>query len=174
MFFSLHEWDVGLAKGVEHQIRLSDTCPFRERSHWLTPADIDDVRRHIQELMATGVVKESRSPYASPIVIARKKNGSVPICVDYRTLNKRTVPDQYTMPRIEDALKCLSGNKWFSVLNLRSGYYQIAMAEKKEKTAFICPVRFFQLLGPLLRFRGLWRKPWGICIFFKSLSIWMT
>ncbi|XP_052469911.1 uncharacterized protein LOC128026690 [Carassius gibelio] len=143
--FSLHEWDVGLAKGVEHHIRLSDSRPFRERSRRLAPADIDDVRKHIQELMKSGIIKESRSPYASPIVIARKKNGSVRMCIDYRTLNARTVPDQYTTPRIDDALDCLSGSRWFSVLDLRSGYYQISMSEEdKEKTAFICPLGFYQ------------------------------
>ncbi|KAJ8340547.1 hypothetical protein SKAU_G00351800 [Synaphobranchus kaupii] len=143
--FSLHEWDVGLAKNVEHHIRLSDARPFQERSRRLAPADIDDVRRHLQGLLATGILKESRSPYASPIVVARKRNGSVRMCIDYRTLNNRTIPDQYTMPRLDDALDCLSGSKWFSVLDLRSGYYQIAMAdEDKDKTAFICPLGFYQ------------------------------
>ncbi|KAL6481950.1 hypothetical protein MHYP_G00100300 [Metynnis hypsauchen] len=143
--FSLHEWDVGLAQGVEHHIRLNDSRPFRERSRRIAPADIDDVRQHIQELLATGIIKESRSPYASPIVIARKKDGRVRMCIDYRTLNSRTIPDQYTMPRIDDALDCLSGSKWFSVLDLRSGYYQIAMAaEDQEKTAFISPLGFYE------------------------------
>lgn len=143
--FSLHEWDVGLAKGVEHHIRLHDPRPFRERSRRLAPADIDDVRRHIQQLLAAGIITESRSPYASPIVVVRKKNGTIRICIDYRTLNNRTTPDQYTMPRIDDALDSLSGSQWFSVLDLRSGYYQIEMAEEdKEKTAFICPLGFYQ------------------------------
>lgn len=143
--FSLSDWDVGLAKGVEHHIRLRDENPFRERSRRLAPADLEDVRRHLKNLMAAGIVKESRSPYASPIVVARKKNGDVRMCVDYRTLNSRTIPDQYVTPRVEDALDCLVGSKWFSVLDLRSGYYQIPMAEEdKEKTAFICPVGFFQ------------------------------
>lgn len=143
--FSLHEWDVGRAQGVEHHIRLHDPRPFRERSRRLAPADIDDVRRHIQQLQAAGIITESRSPYASPIVVVRKKNGSIRICIDYRTLNNRTTPDQYTMPRIDDALDSLSGSQWFSVLDLRSGYYQIEMApEDKEKTAFICPLGFFQ------------------------------
>lgn len=143
--FSLHEWDVGLAKGVEHHIRLSDDRPFRERSRRLAPADIEDVRKHLHDLLKAGIIKESRSPYASPIVVARKKNGSVRMCIDYRTLNTRTVPDQYTTPRIDDALDCLTGSRWFSVLDLRSGYYQIAMAEPdKEKTAFICPLGFYE------------------------------
>lgn len=75
--FSLEEWDVGLAIRVEHQIYLSDPTPFRERSRRLATADIDDVRRQI--------IKESHSPYASSIVVVRKKNGTIKICIDYRT-----------------------------------------------------------------------------------------
>lgn len=143
--FSLQEWDVGLAKGVEHTIRLSDSRPFRERSRRLAPADLEDVRKHLHELLRAGIIKESRSPYASPIVIVRKKNGAVRMCIDYRLLNSRTIPDQYTTPCIDDVLHSMTGSKWFSVLDLRSGYYQIAMAEEdKEKTAFICPLGFFQ------------------------------
>ncbi|KAI7814030.1 hypothetical protein IRJ41_006648 [Triplophysa rosa] len=143
--FSLEEWDVGLAKDVKHPIRLSDSRPFRERSRRIAPADIDDVRRHLKDLLAAGIIKESRSPYASPIVIVRKRSGAIRMCNDYRTLNSRTLADQYTTPRIDDALDCLAGSKWFSVLDLRSGYYQIAMAdEDKEKTAFICPLGFYE------------------------------
>ncbi|XP_058494566.1 uncharacterized protein LOC131465683 [Solea solea] len=143
--FSLHEWDVGLAKSVEHTIRMSDARPFRERSRRLAPADLEDVRKHLQELLRAGIIKESRSPYASPIVIVRKKSGAVRMCIDYRLLNSRTIPDQYTTPCIDDVLDSMTGSKWFSVLDLRSGYYQIAMAEEdKEKTAFICPLGFFQ------------------------------
>lgn len=130
--FYVHEWEVGLAKGVEHCIRLSDTLPFRERSRRITPADIEDVRRHLKYLLETGLIKESRSPYASPIVIVRKKNGKIRMCIDYRTLNSKTVPDQYTTPRIDDALDCLAGSRWFSVLDLRNGYYQIPMSESDK------------------------------------------
>ena len=143
--FSTEEWDVGLARGVEHHIRLNDDTPFRERSRRIAPADLEDLRRHLQGLLAAGIIKESRSPYASPIVLARKKSGKLRMCIDYRTLNRRTVPDQYTVPRIDDALDCLSGSKWFSVLDLRSGYYQIPMVEEdKERTAFICPLGFYE------------------------------
>ncbi|KAL6485589.1 hypothetical protein MHYP_G00049810 [Metynnis hypsauchen] len=167
--FSLHEWEVGLAKGVEHNIRLTDPRPFRERSRRLAPADIEDVRKHLQELLDTGVIKESRSPYASPIVVTRKKNGNVRMCIDYRTLNSKTIPDQYTTPRIDDALDCLAGSRWFSVLDLRSGYYQIAMAEEdKDKTAFICPLGFYQfehmspgVMGAPATFQRLMEKAVG-------------
>ncbi|CAM5121346.1 unnamed protein product, partial [Natator depressus] len=143
--FSLHEWDVGCAKGVEHNIRLHDSRPFRERSRKIALSEMEDVQHHLQELAANGIITESRSPYASPIVVVRKKNGKIRMCIDYRTLNSRTVVDQYTMPRVQDALDCLLGSQWFSVLDLRSGYYQIPLGEEdKEKTAFICPLGFYQ------------------------------
>lgn len=152
--FSCHEWDVGCSKSTEHEIRLTDSTPFRERSHCIAPADMEDVRQHLQELRKHGIISDSRSPYASPIVVVREKSGAVRMCVDYRTLNRRTIPDQYTVPRIEDALNCLNGSKWFSVLDLRSGCYQIPMKDAdKEKTAFICPLGFYQLE----------RMPQGIC-----------
>ncbi|XP_053878901.1 uncharacterized protein LOC128834319 [Malaclemys terrapin pileata] len=143
--FSLHEWDVGCAKGVEHHIRLQDPRPFRERSRRIALSEMEDVRHHLQELIANGIITESRSPYASPIVVVRKKSGKIRMCIDYRTLNRRTTVDQYTMPRVQDALDCLLGSQWFSVLDLRSGYYQIPLGEEdKEKTAFICPLGFYQ------------------------------
>lgn len=143
--FSCSEFDVGCAKSAEHQIRTTEDKPFRERSRRLAPCEVEDVRRHLNDLKKAGIISESRSPYASPIVVVRKKNGTIRMCVDYRTLNRRTIPDQYTVPRVEDALACLSGSQWFSVLDLRSGYYQIPLSEAdKEKTAFICPVGFYQ------------------------------
>lgn len=168
---------MGLVKGVEHSIRLSDPRPFCERSRCIAPADIDDVRRHIQKLLAAGIIKESRSPYASPIVIFRKKNGEIRICIYYRTLNSRTVPDQYTTPRIDEALDCLAGSKWFSVLDLRSGYYQIAMKEEdKEKTDFICPLGFYQfermpqgITGAPATFQRLMEKAVGDMNLFQVL-----
>ncbi|MGH0155154.1 UNVERIFIED_CONTAM: hypothetical protein FKN15_028521 [Acipenser sinensis] len=145
---------MGCSKSTQHEIRLSDSRPFRERSRRLAPADVEDVRQHLRDLKTAGIISESRSPYASPIVVVRKKSGAVRMCVDYRTLNRRTIPDQYTMPRIEDALNCLSGSNWFSVLDLRSGYYQIPMSPAdKEKTAFISPLGFYQFE----------RMPQGIC-----------
>uniref|UniRef100_A0AAY4C672 Gypsy retrotransposon integrase-like protein 1 n=1 Tax=Denticeps clupeoides TaxID=299321 RepID=A0AAY4C672_9TELE len=143
--FSRDEFDVGCAKNTEHLIRVTDNKPFRERSRRLPPGDVADVRKHLNGLLKAGIISESRSPYASPIVVVRKRNGAIRMCVDYRTLNRRTVPDQYTVPRIEDALTCLNGSQWFSVLDLRSGYYQIPLASSdKEKTAFICPAGFYQ------------------------------
>ena len=91
------------------------------------------------------MITESRSRYASPIVIVRKKNGQIRICIDYQTLNSRTIPDQYAVPLVQEALDSLHGCNWFSVIDLKSGYYQIPMhPDDKEKTDFTCPVGFYQ------------------------------
>ncbi|PIO32203.1 hypothetical protein AB205_0160660 [Aquarana catesbeiana] len=130
---------------AEHKIRLEEDKPFRERVKRIPLGDLEDLREQLAELKRTGIIKESRSPYASPIVVVKKKNGSLRLCIDYRTLNRLTIPDQYTTCCIEDALQSLSGVKWFSVLDLKSGYYQIPMGpEDKEKTAFITPVGFYE------------------------------
>ncbi|XP_040195270.1 LOW QUALITY PROTEIN: uncharacterized protein LOC120928229 [Rana temporaria] len=167
--FSKDEFDVGCARSTQHRVRLQDDKPFRERSRRVPLGDLDDLREQLAELKRTRIIQESRSPYASPIVVVRKKNGSIRLCIDYRTLNQRTIPDQYTTPRIEDALQCLSGAKWFSVLDLRSGYHQIPMhPEDKEKTAFICPLGFFEfnrmpqgLTGAPATFQRLMEKTVG-------------
>ncbi|XP_030847917.1 uncharacterized protein LOC115926774 [Strongylocentrotus purpuratus] len=143
--FSRHDFDLGCSAYAEHQINVNDSTPFRERSRRVAPSDLKDLQQHLQQLLDHKVIKESRSPYASPIVLVRKKNGSLRMCVDYRTLNSRTIPDQYAVPLIQEAIDCLNGNKWFSVIDLKSGFYQIPMREEdKEKTAFICPLGFYQ------------------------------
>ncbi len=109
----------------EHHIGC-ETASHSENDPDALLLQTEDVRRHIKELLAAGIIKESRSPYASPIVVARKKSGAIRMCIDYCTLNARTVPDQYSTIRIDDALDCLAGSKWFSVLDLRSGYYHFA------------------------------------------------
>ncbi|KAK1803889.1 hypothetical protein P4O66_003834 [Electrophorus voltai] len=107
--FSHHEWDVGCSKSTLHEIRLMDSKLFRERSHHLAPGGIEDVHKHLRELQENGIISGSRSLYASPIVVVRKKSGKVRMCVVYRTLNQQTIPDQYTIPRIGDALHSLLG-----------------------------------------------------------------
>ncbi|XP_071502945.1 uncharacterized protein [Diadema antillarum] len=127
--FSRHEFDLGSTGYAEHQIRVNDDTPFRERSRRVPPSDLRDLQQHLQQLLENNIIKESKSPYASPIVLVRKKNGTLRMCVDYRTLNSRTIPDQYTVPLIQEAIDSLSGSKWFSVIDLKSGFYQIPMRE---------------------------------------------
>lgn len=109
------------------------------------PHDVETVRKHLQELLDAGVIHESESPFSSPVVVVRKKNGQVRLCIDYRKLNLQTVKDAYALPRMDNTFTAVSGSKWFSFLDLKSGYYQIEVNEAdKPKTAFMCPLGFWE------------------------------
>nr|XP_061828743.1 uncharacterized protein LOC133614632 [Nerophis lumbriciformis] len=143
--FAKHDLDFGRTDKVKHEINLSDPATFKQRPRPLNPQDVDAVRKHLQELLESGVIRESSSPFASPIVVVRKKNGTVRLCIDYRKLNAQTIKDAYALPKLEDTFSALSGSVWFSVLDLKSGYYQIEMEERdKAKTAFVCPLGFYE------------------------------
>ncbi|XP_076745452.1 retrovirus-related Pol polyprotein from transposon opus [Maylandia zebra] len=143
--FAQHDLDFGRTDQVRHHIKLSDGTPFKLRARPIHPRDIEAVRKHIQELLDAGVIRESESPFASPIVVVRKKNGQVRLCIDYRRLNLQTIKDAYSLPKLEDTFSALNGSQWFSVLDLKSGYYQIEVEEAdKPKTAFVCPLGFWE------------------------------
>ncbi|KAL1259015.1 hypothetical protein QQF64_009592 [Cirrhinus molitorella] len=101
---------------------MIDHIPFKERTRRVSPADFEDLKKHLLDLLASEIIEESNSPYASPVVLVRKKNGDLRMVVDYRKLNKLTKRDAYPLPRIEETFTLLSGSKWFSVLDLKSGY----------------------------------------------------
>lgn len=143
--FSQHDLDFGCTTAVKHHIPLHDNTPFKQRARPIHPQDVEAVRRHLRELLEAGVIRESSSPFSSPIVVVRKKNGEVRLCIDYRKLNLQTIKDAYALPNLEESFSALSGSKWFSVLDLKSGYYQIEMREEdKPKTAFVTPLGFWE------------------------------
>ena len=86
------------------------------------------------------LIEPSTSPWSSPAIIIPKRNGGIRFCIDYRLLNKVIIPDSQPLPRIDDSLDALSGAKWFSTLDLKSGFYQVSVAEEdRPKTAFCIP-----------------------------------
>jgi hypothetical protein len=92
---------------------------------------LDDMQRH-------EVTKESDSPWSSPVVLVGKKNRELRFCVDYRKLSDLTKKDCFPLPRIDDTLDMLAGAKWFSTIDLESGYWQVDVhPDDKEKTEFL-------------------------------------
>ena len=85
--------------------------------------DNDEIKRQIQELLQNGHIRLSSSPCGSPIVLVQKKDGTWRLCIDYWVLNKITVHNRYPIPRIDDLLDQLKGEKYFSKINLKSGYH---------------------------------------------------
>ncbi|PIK44331.1 hypothetical protein BSL78_18804 [Apostichopus japonicus] len=142
---SKHENDLGCATAVKHTIPLSDPNPFKERHRRIPPADYQEVRKLLKDMEDGDIIRPSCSPFASPVVLVRKKDGTLRFCIDYRKLNAKTIKDAYALPRIEESLDALAGAKWFSSLDLKSGYWQIEVEEKeKYKTAFTTPFGFYE------------------------------
>ena len=138
--FSKSETDLGRTDLVTMKIDTRDSTPIKQRPYRLPFSQRQMVEDHINELLKAGVIQPSQSPWASPIVIVDKKDGGKRYCVDYRKLNQVTVKNSYPLPRIDDILASLEGSKYFTSLDLKSGYWQIAMADQEsiDKTAFTC------------------------------------
>jgi transposase InsO family protein len=144
--FSQSDEDLGHTDMVRHRIEVDDVVPFKQRYRRIPPGMLDEIRTHLQQLLAAGVIRPSHSPWASNVVVARRKDGRLRLCIDYRQLNNRTIRDSYALPRIEELLDSLGGMKYFSVLDMKSGYYQVGIEEEhKQRTAFtVGPLGFFE------------------------------
>ncbi len=110
----------------EHDIELDPGPCIRDRPRPVPPQDVEELRQHIQSLLDASIIKPSTSPCASPIVLVRKKNGSLRMCVDYRQVNARTIRDCYALPKIEELFMTLSGAKFFTTMDLSKAYYQVS------------------------------------------------
>jgi len=131
--FSKNDMDVGLSSLVKHRIELNDNTPFKQRYRKMPPAMYSEVQHHIQQLLDANIIRDSQSPWASNIVLVRKKDSSLRVCVDFRQLNMRTIKDAYALPRIDELLENLGSNKYYSVLDMRKGYHQLELEERHKQ-----------------------------------------
>ena len=155
--FALHDLELGQTKGANHKIELEDPTqpPFKERYRHIPKHHMDEVRNMIEEMLRIGVIKESKSPWCNAVVLARKKNGDLRLCIDFRKLNQRTVKDSYPLPRINEALDNIRGARFFTSLDLKQGFWEVPMhPDSQPLTAFT--------VGPL-GFYEFTRMPFGLC-----------
>ncbi len=152
--FSTGPHDLGCTDRVKHRINTGGAAPIRQPPRRLPLMKKQEAEKIVQDMQEQGVIEPSSSPWSSPVVLVRKKDGSSRFCVDYRKLNDVTHKDSYPLPRIDDTLEALAGSSLFSTLDLKSGYWQVQVEERdREKTAFS--------VG-----NGLWQfavMPFGLC-----------
>ena len=143
--FSNKEGNLGLAIDVKHFINTGDNPPVSMRSRRTPEALKSKVWEQLGTMLKKNVIRISSSPYAAGIVMALKKDGTLRLCIDYRLLNKITIKDKFPLPRIDDTIDALYGARYFTTLDLLSGYWQIEINEAdKHKTAFICELGLFE------------------------------
>ena len=130
---------------AEHSIDTGESSPIRLPPYRVPHAYRTEVEEELQAMLKAGIVEPSSSSWAAPIVLVKKKDGSLRFCVDYRKLNRQSRIDPYPMPRIDDLIDRIGQAKFLTILDLAKGYWQVPMSpESKEKTAFITPQGLFQ------------------------------
>ena len=152
--FSSDDLDLGFCDMIPHEIKLTNEKNIRLPYRRIHPHQMEEVKSLLQDLLDREIIRPSTSPYASPVVLVRKKTGALRLCIDYRQLNTITIRDSFPLPKIEDSLEAMSGAKYFTSLDLSHGYFQLAMHENSIPfTAFRVPWGLYEFL----------RLPQGLC-----------
>ena len=125
--FAKSDDDLGCTDTIRHQIRTVDDVPVTTPYRRIPPLQMEEVNNHLQKLLRNGTIVESKSNHASAIVLVRKKSGALILCIDYRSLNAKTLKDAHPLSRIEESMDALGGSKWYSTLDLQSAYNQVRM-----------------------------------------------
>ena len=146
--------DLGSTTVIQHDIETTSEQPIRQAPRRLPMHQGKEVRDHIHKLLEEGLISPSNSPWAAPIVVVRKPDGSIRLCVDYRQLNSKTVKDAYPIPRIEESIDNMSKAKYFMTLDLAAGYWQVGLTNSaRAKSAFVTPIGLYE-----------WNvMPFGLC-----------
>ena len=132
--FAFSSDQLGRTDKLAHTINTEGCYPIQQQARKLPPFQREQVHQLLQDMLSRGVIQPSTSPWASPVVQVKKKDGSIRFCIDHHKLNAITRKDTYPLPRINDIL---SGSQWFSTLDLLRGYWQVEVAEgDRQKTAF--------------------------------------
>nr|CAD1829976.1 unnamed protein product [Ananas comosus var. bracteatus] len=153
---------------VDHAIELEPGAkPPAKAPYRMAPPELEELQRQLKDLLDVGFIRPSKAPYGAPVLFQRKSDGSLRLCIDYRALNKVTVKNKYPIPLVADLFDQLGGAKFFTKLDLRSGYYQVRIAEgDEEKTACVTRYGAYEFL--VMPF-GLTNAPATFCTLMNKL-----
>jgi hypothetical protein len=152
--FSKSKDDFGRTSVTKHRINTENANPTKQPPRRLPHHAADFVDQEVENMMEKGIVEPSSSPWAAGVVLVEKKDGTKRFCVDYRSLNSKTIKDACPLPRIDDSLDRLQGATLFCTLDLHSGYWQVEMEESdKPKTVFVTRNGLYQFTV----------MPFGLC-----------
>ena len=153
--FMKHKADIGRCKIAKHRIELEpEAIPHREGARRMSPDKAAKANQEVRNLLALGLIQPSYSPWASGIVMVKKKTGELRFCCDFRPLNDVTVKDAFPLPRIDESLSRIGNAKIFTSIDLAWAFWQIPLKKRdRRKTAFACELGLFE-----------WRRmPFGLC-----------
>ena len=131
--FSLERNEIGCTDAAEHVIELLDTEPFKERFHRIAPPLVEEVWEHLQEMLDGGVIQPSQSPWCNTVVLVRKKDRGLRFCIDFCRLNSWTKKDAYPLPHMQETMESMVGTRFFSTMDLKSGFWQVKMAKDSQQ-----------------------------------------
>ena len=153
--FSLDKNEMGCTDAAEQIIELLDEEPFKERFQRIALPLLDEVREHLQEMLDSGAIRPSQSTWCNAVVLIWKKDGGLQFCIDFRWLNNRTKKDSYPLLWMQETMEFLVRARFFSTMDLKSGFWQVKMLEKsRQYTAFT--------VGSMGIFEFL-RMPYSLC-----------
>ena len=123
--FACNLKELGQISKGEHTIITEDVYPIKKNVYRTSPKENEFIKSEIDEMLKQDLIKPSTSPWSFPVVVVKKKNGKFRLCVNYKALNDVTKKDNYPLPYVDDIFDSLKGAKWFTMLDLASGYWQI-------------------------------------------------
>ena len=139
--------DVASPPLVKYYIDTENAKPIKQRAYCTSHHLRKEIEKQLEEMLWNSIIEPSLSPWASPAVLGWKANKTLRLCIDYRSLNKTTIKDSYSLPHIQDTLSTLYDNNLLTTLDLLTGYHQIEVEQSShEKTAFTTHVRLFQYI----------------------------
>lgn len=159
------ENNIGTVKTGEMHLRLKRDEVINYRPYRLAPVEREKVDEICKDLIKKNIIRESDSPYASPVLLVKKKDGTDRMCVDFRALNKIVDKERYPLPLIEDQLDRLGKCRYFISIDMKNGFHQIPVTEDSIKyTAFVTPDNHYEFI----------KMPFGICngpsVFQRAIS----